>query len=321
MTDKSDYDMIVGRCQGLEPSRSAGRALVRHKPPLEFQTANCFYRKKSMEEILDAFDSFVRSGKISRAISMPIMPDNVDIFKINKASRAPVLNIALVTNTVQPIGIDTVVNHLIIVAGDSGKGKSTVLASMVGYMLKHGNARVYLKDSLSAGLYAIAKMDNVVNLDELEDEYDFVSTFGALLDTRREELSECRRSGGDLAKLREGWEQIIFAVDSLLEFSESASIDMIDLMERIAKKEAGLKVAIWSSGNTRDISSSYETLIKAFKDAQCGFMLGSLKDRDLFNVGLPYGSFEKPEFGLCEGYLVIRNKYAEIKAAVDVELL
>lgn len=39
MTEKSEYEMIVGRTEGLEPSRAAGRGLVRGKPPLEFQTA------------------------------------------------------------------------------------------------------------------------------------------------------------------------------------------------------------------------------------------------------------------------------------------
>jgi len=321
MTDKADYDMIVGRSQGLEPSRVTGRALLRHKPPLEFQVANCCFKNKGMEEILEAFDSFVRSGKVSRAMSMPLMPDSVDIYEINKETGAEaVMNVALLADTIQPVGIDICLNHLFLITGDPGKGKSTVLASMAGYLLRRGNARVYLKDSISAGLFAVAKLENVLSLDEIEDEYDFANAFGDLLDRRREEMNECRKNGGDLAELKAGWEQIVFAVDSLVEFAENASAELLDLMERIAKKEAGLKVAIWAAGNTGDISSSYEMLVKAFKDAQCGILLGSIKDRALFNVGLPYGSYEKPEFGLCEGYLIIRNKFAGIKAAVDAGL-
>ena len=321
MTDKGDYDMVVGRCRGLEPSRNPGRALVRHRPPLEFQAANCRFRGKSMEEILGAFDSFVQCGKISRAMAMPDMPGNVDIYKINGDTDAPAMNVALRADTMRPIGIDAALNHLFLVAGDPGKGKSTALASMAAFALRRGNARVYLKDSLSAGLYAIANMEKVTNLDELDDEYGLVDEISALLDLRRGEISKCRKTGGSLAVLKAGWEQVIFAIDSLTEFAENASAELIDLLERIAKKEAGLKVAIWAAGNTADISGSYDALVKAFKDAQCGVLLGSIRDRALFNVGLPYGSYEKPEFGLCEGYLVVRSRFAEVKAAVDTALL
>jgi len=295
--------------------------LVRHKPPLEFQTANCCFRGMGIEGILDAFDAFVRNGKIKRAMSIPLMPDIVDIAGINSGVVAPAMNVALMIETMQPFGFDTTLNHLFLVAGDPGKGKSTVLASMAALMLRRGNARVYLLDSLSAGLYAVAGMENATNMDEVDDEYSFIDDIGAILDTRRRELSECRRSGGDLEGLKAAWEQIVFAIDNLAEFAENASVEMLGLLERIAKKEAGMKAAIWAAGNTTDISGAYDALVKAFKDAQCGILLGSLKDRALFNVAPPYGSFEKQEFDLCEGYLVIRNKYAEIKAAIDAELI
>jgi len=321
MTDKTDYDMIVGRCQGLEPARNPGRALLRHKPPLEFQTANCCFRDKSMEEILDTFDAFVQAGKIERAMSIPQMPDVVDIYDINDSENGSVLNFALMSDTLRPIGIDTVLNHVFLVAGEPAKGKSTLLASMASYMLGNGNAKVYMKDSLSAGFFALQNLENVVNLDELEDEYDFTSEIETLIDQRRAELNECRKSGGDLSELKAGWEQIIFLVDNIVEFSENSAGALTDLLERIGKKEAGLKVAIWAAGNAGDLVSAYDAAVKVFKDAQCGIMLGSLRENVPFNVTLPYGSYEKPEFEKAEGYLVLRNKYASIKAAADVKLL
>ena len=321
MTDKGDYDMIVGRCQGLEPARNAGRALLRYKPPLEFQAANCCFRQKSMEEILNIFDVFVQTGKIKRAVSLPQMPDIVDIYDINDGTNTSILQFALRAETLRPIGIDIVQNALFLITGDPGKGKSTILASMVSFMLHSGNVKVYLKDSLSAGLYAIANRENVINMDEIEDEFDFTNEITQLLDSRRSEFNDCRKNGGDLVELRAKWEQIIFVIDNLIEFSENHSGVLTDLLERIAKKESGMKVAIWASGSTSDISSSFDSFVKVFKDAQCGIMLGSLKDRSLFNASLPYGSYEKPEFDKAEGYLVLRNKYANIKAAVDMSLL
>jgi len=316
MTDKSDYNMVVGRCQGLEPARIPGRALLRHKPPLEFQTANCCFRDQGLDEVLDAFSAFTREGKIRRAMPLPQMPDIVSIDDINSGVSAPMLNVGLTADTLRSIGINTVQNHIFLVTGDPGKGKSTVLASMAGFMLRAGNTKLYLKDSLSAGLYTLAGRENVINLDELEDEYDFAAETGALLDKRRLELNGRRRDGGDIEELKAQWEQIIFVVDNIVEFAESASGALTDLFERIAKKEAGQKVAIWAAGNACDISSSYDSLVRAFKEAQCGIMLGSLREHSVFGVSLPYGSYEKPDFGMTEGYLIARNKYIGIKAAV-----
>jgi len=231
------------------------------------------------------------------------------------------LKIALTANSLQPTGIDVIQNHLFLVAGNPGKGKSTVLASMVCYMLRSGNAKVYVKDSLSSGLYAIANMENVADLDEIGDEYEFSSDFGQLLDGRRSELNECRRSGGDTEALKAGWQPIIFVIDNLVEFTENDSGTLVSLLERVAKKEAGLRVSVWAAGNTEDLNGAYDTLVKAFKDAQCGVLLGSIRERSLFNVSLSYGSYEKPEFGPGEGYLIIRNKFTGIKAAVDVDII
>jgi len=249
------------------------------------------------------------------------MPDIVDIFEINDAQNAPKLNVALTTNALLPAGIDTVQSHIFLITGDPGKGKSVILASMVRYMLRFGNAKVYLKDSLSAGLYAVASLENVTDLDELEDEYGFAGDIGALIDKRRAELTECRKNNGDLAELKAGWQQIIFALDNLAEFAENGPRALAELIERIAKKESGLKVAVWAAGNTGDISSAYDAVVKVFKDAQCGILLGSVKERTLFNVSVPYGSYEKPEFEVGEGYLIIRNKLTGIKAAVDADLI
>jgi S-DNA-T family DNA segregation ATPase FtsK/SpoIIIE len=39
MADTSDYSALVGRTEGLIPEKMPGRGLIKHSPPLEFQTA------------------------------------------------------------------------------------------------------------------------------------------------------------------------------------------------------------------------------------------------------------------------------------------
>ena len=321
MTDKTDYNSIVGRCQGLEPSKNSGSALLRNNPPLEFQTANSCFKEKSLEDILAVYESFVQSGRIKPAMPIPQMPDVIDIFGINKQQNSALIHVGLLTDNLQPVALDVNQNHLFLVTGEPGSGKSALLVSMANLLLHSAKAKIFAKDSASAGLYYLFSKDNVVNMDELEDEHAFVDEINAILEERHAQLLECRKSGRDLAALKRNWEQIVFILDDLLDFVDNGSGTIMNLLERIAKKEHGLKVAIWAGSNIGDISSSYDSFVKAFKNAQCGVLFGSIKEQGVFNVRLPYGRYEKTEFDIGEGYLVLRNKFAGIKAAVDISLL
>jgi S-DNA-T family DNA segregation ATPase FtsK/SpoIIIE len=307
----------------LEPSQNAGRALLRNNPPLEFQTANCCFKEKSLEDILEIYNSFAQLGRIKPAMPIPQMPDIVDIFSINQQQNSPLINIGLLNDNLQPTGIDLNQNHLFLVTGEPGSGKSNLLISMANLLLQSAKAKIYVKDSASVGLYPLLSKDKVVNLDELSDDdgYTFVEEISALLDERRSQLLECRKSGGDLAALKDGWEQTVFIIDDLLDFADNGDRSLLDLMERIAKKEHGLKMAIWAGSNISDISSSYDSLVKLFKNCGCGVLFGSIKDQGVFNIRVPYGSYEKTEFEIGEGYFVLKNKYWGIKAAADISLL
>ncbi|MCL1874345.1 MAG: type VII secretion protein EssC [Clostridiales bacterium] len=321
MTDKGEYDSLVGRCHGLEPAKNDGRALLRHNPPLEFQTANCCFRDKSLEEIVEIYEKHTQTGRIKAALPIPQMPDTIDIFALNSEPSGTVIKVGLLNDDLQAAGFDLSLNHLLLVTGDPGSGKSTMLVSMANLLLKSSQAKFYVKDSVAAGLYPLLSQDMVINIDELADELDFMDEVTALLEERRNELLQCRKSGGELQTLKDSWRQIVFIFDDLLDFVDNNMGNVLDLFERIAKKEHGLKIAIWAAGNTNDIGSSYDSFVKAFKNAQCGLIFGSLKEQNVFNVRLPYGAYEKTEFGLGDGYLIAKNKYAGIKGAVDLSLI
>jgi S-DNA-T family DNA segregation ATPase FtsK/SpoIIIE len=321
MTDKIDYASIVGRTDGLEPEQNVGRGLVRYKPPLEFQGANSCFSNKSMENVLDVYDSFVAAGRIKRAMPIPQMPDTIDIFGLNTPPSPPLVKVGLMSNNMQPAVWDSSINHLFLVTGESGSGKSTALMSIAKLLLSQGNTKAYVKDSASVGLYHLMNMNNVVNLDEIEDEHEFIAEITSLLDKRRAELTQCRKENGDIFALKESWPQIVFVVDDIVEFSEKASGSIPDLLERIAKKELGMKVLYLAAGNINDIGGSYDSTVKVFKNAQCGILFGSIKEQSIFNARLPFGSYEKTDFSMAEGYLIIKNKFAGIKAAMDLSLL
>jgi S-DNA-T family DNA segregation ATPase FtsK/SpoIIIE len=321
MTDKGDYDAIAGRCHGLEPAANGGRALLRNNPPQEFQTANCCFKDKSLEDILEVFDSLRRAGRIKAAQPIPQMPAVVDIFALNRQPESGLIKLGLLNDDLQPAALDINLNHILLVAGDPASGKSTLLLSLAQVLLSSAQAKIYVKDSASAGLYPLLNKDNVVNLDEVGDEDEFVGDISAVLEERRAQMLECRKQGGDVGALKAGWDQLVFIIDDLADFADNCPGPLLNLLERIAKKEHGLKIALWAGGNMADLSSSYDSFVKAFKNAQCGVIFGSLKEQGLFNVRLPYGSYEKTEFAVGEGYLVLKNKYAGLKAAADIALL
>lgn len=321
MTEKGDYDAVVGRCNGLEPSHVLGRALLRNKPPLEFQTANCRFTDKTMEEVLDVFEGYVKSGKIKRAMPIPQMPEIIDIDQINTVQSETQINIALKADDLRPAGVDLMTSHVFLVTGDVASGKSTALASMTNCLLKTNRVKVYIKDSMAAGLFQVMGQENVTSLDELEDEYAFAQEINDLLDRRRAEFNECRKSGEDPAALKANWEMILFVFDNITEYADSVPSPIEDLIVRIAKKEAGMKVSLLAAGNLSDVGSAYGSVARVFKEMQNGLLFGSLKEQGLFNARMPYGSYEKQEFGVGEGYLINRNRFSEVKVAVDTSLV
>ncbi|MCL1975332.1 MAG: type VII secretion protein EssC [Firmicutes bacterium] len=321
MNDKADYEGIVGRCHGLEPAKNDGRGLFKNNPPLEFQTANSCFKKKSLEDIIEIFAAFVRAGKIQPSLSIPEMPAIIDIFKINEQLNSACINVGLLNNDLQCGVFEFNLHHLLLITGEPASGKSTLLVSMARLLLNKSQAKIYIKDSVAAGLFPLYDMENVENIDELDDEDAFVEEINTVLEERRAQLLQCRKSGADVQKIKENWRHIVFILDDLADFTENCFGNVLNLLERIAKKEHGLKISIWAGGNISDMGSSYDSFIKAFKTAQCGIVFGSLKEQGVFNIRLPYGSYEKAEFAIGEGYLVIKNKYMGIKTAVDFNLL
>lgn len=317
LTEKAEYDNIVGRTEGLEPSPVPGRGLVRGKPPLEFQTALPQFKDKDTEEIISTFKSFADKNKFAKAVSIPEMPDKVYIHNLNESVKDDTLAIGLNDQDLQPVFVNFRINPTIMIAGDIQTGKSTILVSWITMLadILGDKVRIYAQDSSTMGIYSVLNRVNVTDLSQVEDMYSFIENLKAEIDRRREQINDYRRNNKNLDELYESWQLLVFVFDNLSDFTDTGDYSLKEVLERIVKKEHGLKIAVVAAGNTSDLANNYDGFGKAVREAQCGILLGSLKDQNLFGARLPYGNPEK-EFGLGDGYFIVKNRFVGLRAAV-----
>ncbi|MCR2803400.1 type VII secretion protein EssC [Paenibacillus soyae] len=313
LTDVSEYVGIVGRTEGLVPSKFAGRGLVRGNPPLEFQTALPELRGSAWDELVQRLSE--RESDVATPI--PMMPAEVKLDQIQTESEKLVIGLA--HTDLQPIVLDPKTLSSVMVAGDAGSGKSTLLVSWINMLrLRHPGTRVYALDSSGMGLFSIMHEPYVTDIAQLDDAYGFAAEIKELLADRRAELLARRSSGGDTAELQQSWAPIIFAFDSLSEFTNNDMYAVHEIVERIAKQERGLNVLVLAADNTSELSSNWSMPGKAIREEQTGVLLGRLKDQGLYNINLPYGTQERiAEAG--DGYWVTKNKYTGLRYGIMKE--
>lgn len=305
MTEKGDYDSVVGRTEGLEPMKVAGRGLVRGKPPLEFQTSLPEYEDVGTEQMLERFAGL----SCTKARPIPMMPSSIDIREIQQGGGK--LAIGLGNTDLQPVHVDLYATPVLMIAGESMSGKSTLLRSWINML---GDAEVYALDSNGMGLFDIMGREHVTDLAEAED--DFIERMQELLDERRRQMAECRRSSGDVQELVRSWKPIIFAFDKLSEFTDGDKYSLKELIERIVKQERGMKVAVIAADNISDFTGNWDSLGKAIKEEQTGLLIGSIKEQTLFSARLPYGATEK-ELEAMDGYFIVKNKFTGLRCAAE----
>ncbi|PQQ67078.1 type VII secretion protein EssC [Acetivibrio saccincola] len=310
LTEKSEYDAIVGRTEGLEPSKFPGRGLVRANPPMEFQASLPEFKDEKIESLIKR----ISESETIRAVPVPVMPSIINLEDINKDTEK--LAIGLGDDDLQPVFLDILATPVIMVAGDIMSGKSTLLVSWIKIINeKMDNVEIYAIDSSALGICQIMDMDNVTNVSEIEDMSSFIEEIEEKLDARRNELIECRKSGGNIEKIMEKWSLIIFVIDRLSEFTNGDMYSLKELMERIVKRDRGLKVTVIAGDNTSEFESNWDGFAKAIRDEQTGVLLGSLKEQNLFGVKIPYGVQEK-ELEKGDGYFIVKNKFTSLRVGI-----
>ncbi|WP_232243202.1 type VII secretion protein EssC [Paenibacillus sp. GSMTC-2017] len=310
MTDRSEYDGIVGRTEGLEPSKVVGRGLVRGQPPLEFQTVFPDMMDISTEQLI----ANIAGAASGRATPIPMMPAEINLQQIQEQSEQ--LAIGLSHQDLQPVWLDIKATPVVMIAGDSGSGKSTLLTSWIRMMhQKDERTKVYALDSASLGLFSIMNEPYITDLATFEDMFEFTTEIKDILADRRAQLVACRTAGEDVISLQQTWDPIIFAFDQLSSFTDNDMFSLHELIERIVKQERGMNMIVLAADNAAEMSSNWSMLGKAIREEQVGVFLGRLKEQNVYNVSLPFGTQER-DAQLGDGYFIVKNKYIGLRHGI-----
>ena len=111
---------------------------------------------------------------------------------------------------------------------------------------------------------------------------------------RRQALEEARRAGGGSLDER-AWlaryPTIVVAIDDAEAFAAEAQSTNKDLLEQMVRRERGLGFHVLLAGQAGELAGSWEGLVKAVRQLQVGFLLGSSDHSDLqvLNLRLPPG--------------------------------
>ena len=310
LIDKS-YSDIVGRTEGMEPESYCGRGLVKGDKPLEFQAA--LPERRDGAVIMQTRDIVgkIAAGEPRAAMPIPVMPDKIDITKLNSGETG--FGIGLFDSDLSPVTINLAEHTSFMITGSPGCGKSTIAAAWINML---GNAEIYALDSSGAGLMGVLDNENITDLSGVTDFDEFIEEFDELLAARRGELIEARKSGGGVSAVVSSWKQIIFVFDKFSEASDNDDYyEFMKLISRIIKREHGMKVTVLALDNIDDFCGDYSEAGKALRNEQVGILLGSVRDQSLFGVGLPYGIPEK-EFAFGDGYIIKKTRFAGIRAAL-----
>lgn len=141
MTDKTDYQGIVGKTNGLEPENIEGRGLAKGNPPLEFQAALPAEGKSESERVVRIKQYAEQMGSSWRgacASPIPIMPDVIPFGSVHGSGMV----IGLSSQFVEPLSLPKMRKHYLPVVGTAGSGKSNMLVSLARQVLSEEDATV-----------------------------------------------------------------------------------------------------------------------------------------------------------------------------------
>lgn len=335
LADKGEYSMAVGRTGGLEPAPVNGRGLVKGNPPLEFQTALPVAGATEAERtanLTGLVEALGRAWTGPRARPVPILPALVPLCDLlppksawppPPADGALAVPLGLEVEDLQPFVLDLHEGPHFLIAGPLQSGKTTLLQSWLLALAEQyppRRLRLYLADFGRGGLRPLARLPHADDR-HLRDDDSLAAVLAEIaqaLKERRALLEETRHAAGGLLDDERAWlaghPALVLAVDDFDAFQFALQFGTKERLEHLIRRERDLGFHVLLAGNVNDLSNSFDPWVKALKELQTGFLLGSSDSSDLqlFNLRLPLGESGKP-LPPGQGFFARRGRYRRLK--------
>lgn len=306
MTEKSDYSSIVGKTDGLEPEKNAGRGLVKGTPPLEFQTAlpaDSQNESERVKQIKGTAKAISEKWNGNRAKPIPIMPQVISFGQI----KADDITVGLSTQDIEPVGISFKTTHYMIVSGKAESGKTNMLKII---LKQFSAAQTTVFDSSGAGYISVQEqIENYITEAEKFDQY--LEQLVPILQERSNSL----KSGTD-----KEFSPVLIIIDNLKICFDTISDKSAQRLNAIVSIGKGLNVNLAVAGNCDDVSKMYnqgEPFTVGLVKSPVNILLGgSFRDHGVFKSNLHYSEVDA-QLNEYEGYLLIKEKATKFKAMYE----
>lgn len=307
MSDKADYSSIVGRTDGLEPEKTAGRGLMRGETsPLEFQTAlpikgisdgdRAMKIRKLALEMSENWD-----GPTARKI--PVMPEIIPFGSVESKKIA----LGLSSQDIEKVEMSMNDAHYIIVSGKPQSGKTNMLKVIAKQIKASRNIVFDINNAFKA-----FDCENV-------EMYRDAAGFDSCIEKLVPEL-ESRRKAYNLDENAE-FSPITIVIDDIKQCFDSISDDTAKRLYAITRIGKGLNVYIIAAGMADDISklcNQGEQLTYGMVTGFHSIVLGGcMNDHDVFKASNLTFSEKSARLEEFEGYFLVRENATRFKAMFE----
>lgn len=335
LADPSEYSSAVGRTGGLLPAPYLGRGLVKGTPPLEFQTALPIQGASEAERnaaLKNLIGQMASQWHGPRARPVPMLPDIVplsdlivpsDTWTESPVDRSLKVPLALETEDLEPLSVDLQDGPHFCIAGPVQSGKTTLLQSWLLALAERfppARLQLYLVDFRRAGLVPFERLPHVRAFAQDDDQLsEMLAGITQMLRERHQSVDQARGAANGLFDERARLAQypaLVVAMDDLDAIKNDLSASTKERLEQLIRRERGTGFHILLCASTSDLTSAWDSWVKALKEMQTGFLIGSSdhSDLSLFNLRLPMAESGK-SLTQGEGFYARRGHYRKIKAA------
>lgn len=340
LADPGDYMQVVGRTSGMRPAATDGRGLLKHKPPLEFQTALPVSDRQEADrtQTLKGLIAVMTKWEGPRAQTIPMPPKVVTLsglvsptgdytaVDIKEPFEVP---LGLDLETLLPFSVDIAEGPKFLIAGPPQSGKTTLLQSwMLALADRFPPERLYLYlvDYQKDGLYPFQTLPHTRAY--ITDEDLLGEALGDIereLDARREERAKAAENADGSSIIRQkvltGFPAVILVIDDFDLFEGQTQTGVQGRIAKLLKRNRGVGFHFIMTASTGDVTTGFSDIMKAMKSLPSGFMLGSTDSNltNVFKIKLPMGESGQ-SLPSGEGIYAHRGReYHKIKTATPWE--